>query len=96
MLYTSLQKSENEVDILCYGPYVIAIKGPHAEHPEVIAILLEKLNSCEELLLLELPTLRAFVRVAVLAEAEVDRRLKELGMAKHFKGMLKPQGYFTE
>jgi hypothetical protein len=93
MRYGTLRKSENEVQILCYGPYVIAIKGPHPEHPELVTRLLQRINDNQELLLLDDPTLRAFVRIAVLVEAEVDRLLIEFGMAQLFKGILKPQGY---
>lgn len=95
MRYSTLRKSEQEVQILCYGPYVIAIKGPHAEHPELIARLLQRINDNQELLLLDDPTLRAFVRIAVLVEAEVDRLLVEFELAHVFKGILKPQGYCT-
>ncbi|MES2818215.1 MAG: hypothetical protein V4812_04430 [Pseudomonadota bacterium] len=95
MRYTTLKKSDNEVHILCYGPYVIAIKGPHSEHPELMMTLLERLNADQKLLLLDDPTLRAFVRIGVRVEAEVDSLLAEFGLAKYFKGMLKPQGYIT-
>ncbi|MET1077696.1 MAG: hypothetical protein ABWY06_06715 [Pseudomonas sp.] len=93
MRYTSSKKSDTEIQILCYGPYVIAIKGPHPEYPDLVERLLARLNASEALLLLDAPTLRAFVRLAVLAEAEVDRLLNEFGLGRRFKGMLKPQGY---